>query len=174
MPVMTPLHLFFLVLLALSACAKDTFMTTVPPEELKKVGEEKPQHYATSVDGIDIWTTGIPDRKYKVLGMIHDVRRNNPLATQSYLGDIARITKNAGGDAAVIILAHSKVTYKMGMGCGVSVEATEKCEHAEGASLSSAAPGEEATIYSQNIESTSVPLEYKDSRILVIKYLDTK
>jgi hypothetical protein len=62
----------------------------------------------------------------------------------------------------------------MGMGCDASVEATEKCKHAQGASLSSAAPGEEATIYSENIESTSVPLEYKDSRVLVIKYLDAK
>ncbi|QXP82666.1 hypothetical protein [Methylococcus sp. Mc7] len=171
---MKPLHILFF-LLGLSACApRDTFRTAIPPEELEKVGEEKPAHHAQNVDGVDIWTTGAPDRKYKVLGMIHDVRRNIPWRTQSYLGDIAHLTKKAGGDAAIVIIADSRLIYKMGMGCDASVEATEKCEHAEGASLSGAAPGEEATVYSENIESTSVPLEYKDSRILVIRYLDAR
>jgi hypothetical protein len=170
---MKPLQILFLVL-GLSACALDTFTTTVPPEELEKVSEESPANHAENVDGIDIWTTGIPGRKYKILGMIHDVRRNIPWRTQTYLSDVAQTTKKAGGDAAIVIIADSKPVYKMGMGCDASVEATEKCKHAQGASLSSAAPGEEATIYSENIESTSVPLEYKDSRVLVIKYLDAK
>ncbi|CAI8765069.1 hypothetical protein KW114_12580 [Methylococcus capsulatus] len=170
---MKPLHMLF-SLLGLSACAMDTFTTGVPVDELEKVSGEKPAHHARNVDGVDIWTTGAPDRKYKILGMIHDVRRNVPWRTRTYLSDLAQATKKAGGDAAIIIIADSKLVYKMGMGCDASVETTEKCIHAQGASLSGAAPGEEATIYSENIESTSVPLEYKDSRVLVIKYLDTK
>jgi len=43
---------------------------------------------------------------------------------------------------------------------------------ASGASQRLGSPSEEVTVYSENRESTSVPLEYKDSHILVIKYLD--
>lgn len=167
--------LYLLLFLAgLSACVRDSYTTAVPVEELEKIRKEKTANHAEKVDGIDIWTVGVPGRKYKILGMIHDVRRNVPWRTRSYLGDIAHLTKKAGGDAAIVIIADSKLVYKMGMGCDASVEATENCKNAQGASLSEAAPGEEATIYSENIESTSVPLEYKDSRVLVIKYLDSR
>lgn len=174
--------LTLLFLLYLSACAKDTFKKNVPEQELAKVSEEKATSQAQTVDGIEIWSTGVPARKYRVLGIIHDVRRNEAWQINSYMNDIARATKKAGGDAAIIIIADSKSVYKMGVGCDASIEATSdasatpraECEHAEGASFSSQAPGEESTIYSQNRESTSVPLEYKDSHILVIKYLDNK
>lgn len=170
------------ILLSLSACADYAFTKSVPKEELERVGEEKTAVQAQIIEGIEVWTTGAPARKYKVLGIIHDVRRNNAWMTQHYLSDIAKATKKAGGDAAIIIIADSKSAYKMGVGCDASVEATAdapatpsaECEHAEGASYSSQAPGEESTIYSENREATSVPLEYKDSHILVVKYLGNK
>ena len=41
------------------------------------------------VDGVDIWTTGEPPRKYQVLGIINDERVQAPYEMHRYYHDVA-------------------------------------------------------------------------------------
>jgi hypothetical protein len=49
------------------------------------------------VDGVDIWTTGAPPRKYRVLGVINDTRGAGPIPMAGYYGGIAAKVKRYGG-----------------------------------------------------------------------------
>jgi hypothetical protein len=68
-----------------------------------------------NVQGIDIWTTGTPDRKYRVIGTINQTHNDNN-SVMSFVAGTATETavidaaKNAGGDAIMTISANSQVT----------------------------------------------------------------
>ena len=57
------------------------------------------------VDGIEMWTTGDPPRRYEVIGLINDERRVTGLISQKRLkglpAKLAKIAKANGGDAIV-------------------------------------------------------------------------
>ena len=49
--------------------------------------------------------------------------------------------------------------------------ASECADKSSGASYRPEAPGSELTIYSENRDATQAPLEYRESHVLVVKYL---
>ncbi len=112
----------------------------------------------------------MPNRKYRVLGVIHDVRRNLAWRLRTYNQDIARAISRAGGDGGIILMAESKVVDHQTTHCSSFAPNDQECGDSSGALRRPGNPSEEVTVYSENRESTSVPLEYKDSHILVIKY----
>jgi hypothetical protein len=60
------------------------------------------------VDGVDIWTSGAPPKKYRVLGVIHDTRGAGPLPMAGYYSGIAAKAKRYGGDAAIEVSSQSQ------------------------------------------------------------------
>jgi len=114
------------------------------------------------VAGIDLWIKGVPDKKYIILGVIQDKRRNMNYNPNVYNLDISKLVRKAGGDAAIILIAESKIVDEIAQGCGSSPGSLPN-EHCEG--------GGGSSIYSQNRESTDAPLEYRESHIMVIKYV---
>jgi hypothetical protein len=54
-----------------------------------------------TIDGIDFWTSGEPPRKFKMLGVINDVRVANPITMNGLKGAVAQKAKEAGGDAVI-------------------------------------------------------------------------
>ena len=62
------------------------------------------------VDGVDIWTSGEPPRKYQVLGIINDERLQAPFEMQRYYHDIAAKVKQAGGSGAIEAYSNSQIT----------------------------------------------------------------
>jgi len=157
---------------ALMACNPDTYRDFVKPQELSDLSKEPKTSRFRQIGGIDLWSEGMPNRKYKILGVIHDVRRNLGWRLSSYDQDIAASIRRAGGDGGIILLAESKIADRKATNCASFAPNDQECDSSSGASQRLEHPAEEVTVYSENRESTSVPLEYKDSRILVIRYLD--
>src|SRR5262245_8722804 len=62
------------------------------------------------VDGVDVWTTGEPPRKFQVLGIINDERLQAPFEMQRYYHDIASKVKQAGGNGAIEVYSDSQIT----------------------------------------------------------------
>ena len=155
----------------LSACAVDRYYTAVSSDDLKDLTQEPVAAEAINVSGIDIWTTGVPVRHYKVLGVIHDIRRNAGYTREKYYADIARITTKVHGDGAIIVLADSKTTIRSEECISGMLTESECADLKSGGSFRAEDPVHEASIYSENRESNQAPLEYRESHILVIKYL---
>jgi hypothetical protein len=83
-----------------------------------------------TVDGIDVWTSGEPDRRFRVLGVIDQSHYNN----RSVMARIAGATKESaiittakkyGGDAIIFLGSDSVVTgyTSWGWASGQSTEA---------------------------------------------------
>lgn len=62
-------------------------------------------------NGIDYWTSGMPPRRFKVLGLIEDRRGTGVLAGEA-IGSksVAKAAKQAGGDAVVFLSADTRMT----------------------------------------------------------------
>lgn len=56
-----------------------------------------------SKNDIDYWTTGTPPRRYQILGILTDARKNR-LLDGNVIGSksVAKIVKSAGGDAVIV------------------------------------------------------------------------
>lgn len=75
------------------------------------------------VNGMEVWDTGEPPRKFKILGFVDDNRSTGWSGedTQSIREDVVEKARRAGGDAAVKINTQSQLSefYKAG-GASVS------------------------------------------------------
>jgi hypothetical protein len=60
------------------------------------------------VDGVDIWTTGAPPRKYRGLGVINDTRGGGVIPMAGYYRGIAAKVKQYGGNAAIEVGSQSQ------------------------------------------------------------------
>jgi len=110
----------------------------------------------TSIAGVDLWEDGTPPRKYLVVGIIDDKRRNEALDRSSFHGDIAKKVKENGGDAA-IILGRSELfrgTVNTGNTYGTVTKANAKSANVQA--------------YSTGV---GIPLYDVNSKIQVIKYV---
>lgn len=68
-----------------------------------------------NIDGIDVWKTGTPDRKCRILGVIQQTHVNNHsfmslVAGGSKDSAIIKEAKSAGGDAIVVLSNISAIT----------------------------------------------------------------
>ncbi|WP_156322331.1 hypothetical protein [Pseudomonas sp. P1.8] len=75
--------------------------TTFQPYEAKNGAFEGQGGAKETIDGIDFWTSGEPLRKFKILGVINDVRVDNPITMNGLKGAVAQKAKEAGGDAVI-------------------------------------------------------------------------
>src|SRR4029077_15922756 len=62
------------------------------------------------VDGVDIWTSGEPPRKYQVLRVINDERLQAPFEMARYYHDIASKVKKSRGNGAIEVYGYSQIT----------------------------------------------------------------
>ena len=74
------------------------------------------------VDGIDVWDRGSPPRKFVIIGYIHDRRLKTGLIGKikmSHLNsDVAKIAKQAGGDAVIVVSSDVDTVGAVGGGFG--------------------------------------------------------
>jgi hypothetical protein len=75
-----------------------------------------------SVDGVDIWEHGEPARKYEILGTVdglpHSPKRGrlSALFSQDQDSAIAKIAKNHGGDAIILLRLNREPSDEGGFG----------------------------------------------------------
>jgi hypothetical protein len=55
-----------------------------------------------SVNGIDLWVTGTPPRRFRIIGYITDERLGGPLAMAGRDRGMASKARNAGGDGLLL------------------------------------------------------------------------
>jgi hypothetical protein len=91
-------YTFFLAVIWLAGCASTDYQAVESSGPLVGQGQWGTRKV---VDGVDIWTSGAPPRKYRVLGVIHDTRGAGPLPMAGYYSGIAGKVKQYGGDAAI-------------------------------------------------------------------------
>ena len=115
------------------------------------------------VDGVDIWTTGEPPRKYQVLGIINDERVQAPFEMQRYYHDVAAKVKQAGGNGAIEAYSDSQITAL------VSNSFTTSSGTASAYGAGNVAVGH----YSGSSNTTGVTAEQRhhSARFVVVKYL---
>jgi hypothetical protein len=156
----------------LSACATDRYSTAVNPQDLKAIAQEPVEARPIQVAGIDIWDSGVPSKKFKVLGIIRDVRRNVGYDQRDFYNDISTITRKHRGDGAIIVLQDSKTTIDTEDCVSETLTPSECADESSGGSYSPEAPSGELTIYNENRQSNQAPLEYRESHALVVEYLN--
>jgi hypothetical protein len=64
---------------------------------------------AKNIDGVDIWLTGTPPRKYKIIGYITDSRPGGAIPMARRDADLAAEAKKNGGDG--ILLKAEQTNY---------------------------------------------------------------
>jgi hypothetical protein len=93
----------------LAACATTSFQEYQGPDIIHGKGGT-----VRKADGIDFWDNGEPYRKYKILGVINDSRDYGKIASAFRDESIAKITRERGGDAVIVLsnsLEYSGVDY---------------------------------------------------------------
>src|SRR5262249_24736197 len=92
--------------LVLAGCSTDY----QPIESRSAIVKEGGYGTRKVVDGVDIWTSGEPPRRYQVLGIINDERVQAPFEMARYYHDVAAKVKQAGGNGAIEVSSNSQVT----------------------------------------------------------------
>lgn len=156
----------------LMGCATDHFRSDVSSEEMRDLAALPVVKTPFRKAGVDFWVKGVPGRKYTIIGVIHDKRRTNPIIQKSFYSDMADLVKEKGGDAAIDLLAEDSVETMIANDCNESPGSENFCGDDSGASYSRFAPGHEESVYSLNRDAASVPLSYKDTYLLLIRYAD--
>jgi hypothetical protein len=54
------------------------------------------------IEGVEVWENGAPNKPFRVIGIIDDERGGGRISRSSRLSDIAKKTKEAGGDGVII------------------------------------------------------------------------
>lgn len=121
------------------------------------------------VDGIDVWETGTPNKKFKVLGLIQQSNYDNhtlmsTIAKASKDSEIIREAKTHGGDAVIILGSSTDVS---GFSTSGTVQGTQ-----HGTLNSSGGSGYYSGNYQGNVRSTTRANTTTQKAIAVIKYLE--
>src|SRR5437870_12522601 len=61
------------------------------------------------VDGVDIWTTGDPPRRFRILGILDDERPGGIIPMAELKHDVAKKARERGGDALIVISSSSQL-----------------------------------------------------------------
>ncbi len=93
-----------LVIVFATSCASTDYATFEGGKIIQGTGGTK-----KLVDGMEIWTNGSPPRKFRIIGIIDDARRQALIPMASYEADLVKKAKEAGGNAIVILDARSDV-----------------------------------------------------------------
>jgi hypothetical protein len=138
--------LSFLVALLLAACVSTQYYTySGSPVYTGTGGASK------NVNGIDLWVTGSPPRRFMIIGYIEDSRPNRGIPLLTMQGDMVARAKQAGGDG--LLLTAQQITYGGTVSSG---------------NASAFINGNTVTAYGTGF---AVPLTNRESRYYVIKYV---
>jgi hypothetical protein len=118
----------------------------------------------TTVDGVDFWSNGAPPRKFKLLGYIEDTRLKSGLIGKLRMSGlqstIAKETKKAGGDAAILVDGNAETTGSVGFS-NTSAQA------------SATSYGNTATAQGHSFTTgAAAAVQKQHTRYAVVKYLD--
>lgn len=126
-----------------------------------------------SVDGIDVWTSGEPDRRFRVLGVIDQSHYNNRsimalIAGATKESTLITIAKKHGGDAIILLGSDSVVTGSTTRGWAAG--------QSSGAYSGNYSRNTYGGTYSGNAfaygTARTRAITETDTRVAVIKYLD--
>jgi hypothetical protein len=153
----------------LSGCAVDRYQNALNPQEQADLSRKKSGEPTQLLGGVAIYAHGVPSGPYEVLGVLHDKRRVAGYSETNFIEEIARVTREHGGNTAVILGRESRTEADLRVDCAAALSTSNICNGGQGASSSTGAPDGEASIYSQNRNSVNEPLEYRDSAVVVIR-----
>jgi hypothetical protein len=123
------------------------------------------------VNGVDIWTSGEPPRKYRVLGVINDTRGAGVVPMAGYYSGIAAKVKQYGGDAAIEM---SSQRQYVGTASFANATTTTSGGYTGTGYRSGNVVGVNGTVNTTSstlASGTSVPLFKHHGQFLVVKYL---
>ena len=145
----------------IAGCASTNYTTFEGGRVIEGTGGTK-----KTVDGIDIWNNGTPPRKFKIIGIIDDVRRQSLIGMAGYEGALVKKAKEAGGDAIIFLDSHSELVGYYNSG-----------ESGNAMTTGSAYDSGNTTYYHgqttyQSYGSTSSAIRNKITKVAVIKYVD--
>ena len=155
--------------IVISGCAVDRYQNALSPQEQADLKQKKTGNPTRMIGEIAIYEHGIPKGSYEVLGVLHDKRRVAGYSESGFFDEIARITREHGGNTAVILGREGRTEADLRVDCNSALSTSNICNGGQGASKSAGAPDGEASIYSQNRNSVNEPLEYRDSSVVVIR-----
>jgi len=98
-----PRLLILVATVALTACST-TFTPATNPR--RYVGEGGTRHL---VSGVEVWTSGAPDRPFEVIGWLEDERRTGLLSRATFESDVATAAKGAGGDGVILVDSRTRL-----------------------------------------------------------------
>jgi len=118
----------------------------------------------TTVDGVDFWSNGAPPRKFKLLGYIEDTRLKSgvfgKIRMSGLQSTIAKETKKAGGDAAILVDANAETTGSVGFSN-------------TNAQASATSYGNTATAQGHSFTTgATAAVQHQHTRYAVVKYLE--
>ena len=152
-----------------SGCAVDRYAVNLNPQEQADLSRKQAGDPTQVTSGVAVYGHGVPKGTYEVLGVLHDKRRVAGYSETNFIEEIARVTREHGGNAAVILGRESRTEADLRIDCGAALSTSNICNGGQGASSSTGAPDGEASIYSQNRSSVNEPLEYRDSAVVVLR-----
>jgi hypothetical protein len=154
-------HVKFILLgatLALSACSTTYYTYSGSPVYTGQGGASK------NVNGIDFWVIGTPPRKFRIIGYVEDSRKRGLIENATRDPNVAAKAKAAGGDAVIR-------TGDFEQYVGTVSSATGSAYTTGNANI----VGNTAQFNANTTTSgtaVSVPIFWRNSQYLVIKYLD--
>ena len=121
-----------------------------------------------NIDGIDVWTTGEPNRRFQILGVIDQSHYNNNsvmsfVAGMSKDSELVATAKKQGGDAIIFIGADSIITGYKTSGWASGQSAGTVTSYPGGASFLGQSSSYGSTRTDANTRSST--------RVAVIKYI---
>jgi hypothetical protein len=155
-----PIFIFSMCLL-FAGCASTNYSTFEGGKVIEGTGGTK-----RTVDGIDIWNDGSPPRKFKVIGIIDDARRQSQIEMAGFEDALVKKAKEAGGDGIMFLDSHSELVGYYNSG-ETGTATTTGSAYAYG----NTAFYHGQTTY-QDSGSVSVPIRNKVTKVAVIKYVD--
>jgi hypothetical protein len=153
--------LLFVLCVLVAGCASTNYSAFEGGRVVEGTGGTK-----KTVDGIDIWNNGSPPRKFKVIGIIDDSRRQTLIGMAGYEGALVKKAKEVGGDAIIILDAHSEIVGYYNSG-GSGTATTTGSAYGVG----NTAYYQGNTTY-QSYDSTTSAIRNKLTKAAVIKYVD--
>ena len=94
----------FAVIALAAGCASTDYSTFEGGKIIQGTGGTK-----KTVDGMDIWRDGSPPRKFRIVGIIDDTRRQSLISMAGYEAGLVKKAREAGGDSIVILDARSEI-----------------------------------------------------------------
>ena len=136
------------------------------PYEGKNAVQEGEGGTKKVVDGVDFWADGAPPRPFKLLGFISDRRHKTGLIgmirMSSLESDVAKLAKENGGDAVVLVASEAETVGSVGNTFG----SAQGNANTIGRSTTMHATGSSTTM--------TANVQKQQTKYAVVKYLERK